>query len=104
MQRFGRNKKRRLRELEELLQYHDLNMEVIGIMRQTAEEGLGVQCTFVDDNMTYMVALAQRAVLAGLIDDASPGTKQRLLTTVEPTRANHETALGRKIDKAASRD
>ena len=46
-------------------------------MREYTMEGLGFNCTFVDDNMKVIVGLAQRAVLAGLASDFSADMQHR---------------------------
>src|SRR5262245_36161839 len=46
-------------------------------MRQWCKEGLGFNCTFVDDDMKVIVGLAQRAVLAGLATDFDADMQKR---------------------------
>jgi len=65
--------------------------------RRWAEEGLGFNCTFVDDDMKLIVGLAQRAVLAGLMSDFSPDMQLRFSAAAEKHRASHEHSLGRAI-------
>lgn len=98
--RFGRNQKRKLQERIESLEFAnrmDLSKEAVHIMRETCANGLGMNCTFVDDEMTLLVGLAQRAVLGGLATDAQPDTLKRMMGAAEPHRAAHERALGRPI-------
>jgi hypothetical protein len=79
----------------------ELNSEALGIIRQTANEMLGGNCTFVDDDMKLACHLAQRAVLAGLHGDIkSEGLRQNLERAAEAHRARHEEALGRPIQRA----
>lgn len=75
----------------------DLNGEAIMGMRQVVMDGLGVNCTFVDDNVRLIVALAQRAILAGLDSDVSDDMRKRFSAAAESARADHESALGYKI-------
>ena len=77
--------------------YADLNAGAVDACRQWAKEGLGFNCTFVDDDMRVIVGLAQRAVLAGLASDAQPDMQRRFKEAAEKHRADHEAALGRKI-------
>lgn len=98
--RFGRNQKRKLQERIDALEWEarmDLSHEAVHIMRQTCERGLGMNCTFVDDEMMLLVGLAQRAVLAGLATDAQPDTLRRMTEAAEPHRAAHEKQLGRPL-------
>ena len=98
--RFGRNQKRKLQERIEALEMAnrlDLSKEAVHIMRETCATGLGMNCTFVDDEMTLLVGLAQRAVLGGLATDAQPDTLKRMMNAAEPHRATHEKSLGRPI-------
>lgn len=74
-----------------------LSEEAVHIMRERCEEGLGFSCTFVDDDMNVLVALAQRAVLAGLASDAQPDMKRRMTEAAEKHRDGHERALGYPI-------
>lgn len=75
----------------------DLSDEAVSIMRERCKDGLGMNCTFVDDDMNLLVALAQRAVLAGLASDAKPDTLRRMVEASEKCREGHEKALGRKL-------
>lgn len=79
-----------------------LSAAAVSIMRERCFDGLGINCTFVDDDMNLLVALAQRAVLAGLDADANPDTQRRMREASERVREGHETALGFSI--RASRD
>lgn len=87
------------RERVDREQNADLNEEAVHEMRRVAMEGLGFNCTFVDDNMMVLVGLAQRAVLAGLASDCSPDMQARFTDAAEKHRADHEKALGRPIIK-----
>lgn len=102
--RFGRNQRRkliqRISELEEKQWGLDLSAEAVHLMREACQEGLGVNCTFVDDNMSLLVGLAQRAVLAGLDTDAQPDMQRRFREAAEPHRAAHESAIGRAISQS----
>lgn len=81
----------------ELANRLDLSKEAVHIMRDTCERGLGMNCTFVDDEMMLLVGLAQRAILAGLATDAKPDTLKRMIAAAEPHRAGHEKSLGRPL-------
>lgn len=74
-----------------------LDADAVRIMRDRAREGLGMNCTFVDDDMNLLVALAQRAVLAGLAIDARPHSLRQMEEAASKHRKGHETALGFKI-------
>lgn len=99
--RFGRNQRRKMREqiaqLEERLHYMPLADEALHIVRRTVKEGIGINVAFVDDDATILVALAQRAILAGLDSDAQEPAKRKFSAAAEPHRADHERALGRPI-------
>lgn len=75
----------------------ELSDGAVDAMRRWTREGLGFNCTFVDDEMRLIVGLAQRAVLAGLASDAQPDALRRFTEASEPHRAAHEKALGRPI-------
>ena len=75
----------------------DLNADAVSIMRETADKGLGFNCTFVDDDMKVLVGLAQRAVLAGLASDMTPDMQDRMRKAAEVYRGQHEHALGRPL-------
>ena len=75
----------------------DLADEAVGIMRECAFEGLGFNCTFVDDDMRVIIGLAQRAVLAGLASDFTPDMQRRFSQAAEKHREAHEKSLGRAI-------
>lgn len=77
--------------------YADLAHGAVTNCRRWAEEGLGFNCTFVDDDMRVIVGLAQRAVLAGLDSDAKPDMQRRFREAAEKHRADHERMLGRPI-------
>lgn len=77
--------------------YADLNADAVNACRRWADEGLGFNCTFVDDDMRVLVGLAQRAVLAGLASDFDSGMQDRFLKAAEKHRADHEQSLGRPI-------
>lgn len=76
-----------------------LDADCVAIMRQTAREKLGFNCTFVDDDMAVLTHLAQRAVLAGLDSDFKPDMQRRFKEAAEPFRAEQEAALGRAIER-----
>lgn len=78
-------------------QYADLHAGAVDAMRRWAKEGLNFNCTFVDDDMRVIVGLAQRAVLAGLASDFTPGMQKRLSEASERHRESHEKSLGRAI-------
>ena len=84
-------------EMAERARDCDLANEAVRACREWTDEGLGMNCTFVDDDMRLMVGLAQRAILAGLASDAKPDTLKRMMGAAEPHRASHEKALGRKL-------
>lgn len=92
--RLGRNSRRKLLEQ---VRYLDLANGAVEACREWAREGLGFNCTFVDDDMKVIVGLAQRAVLAGLASDAQPDMQQRFKDAAEKNRSDHERALGRPI-------
>lgn len=75
----------------------DLSDEAVHLMRERCKEGLGMNCTWVDDDMNLLVALAQRAVLAGLAADAEPKSLKRMQEASERNREGHEKALGFQI-------
>jgi len=72
----------------------DVWIGAVEACRRWAKEGLGFNCTFVDDDMRVIVGLAQRAVLAGLASDAKPDMQRRFREAAEPHRAEHEKQLG----------
>jgi hypothetical protein len=80
--------------------YADLNADAVSACRRWADEGLGFNCTFVDDDMRVLVGLAQRAVLAGLASDFDAGMQKRFSDAAEKHRADHERTLGRPIGAA----
>lgn len=80
-----------------------LSDDAVHIMRQCAFEGLGFNCTFVDDDMKVLVGLAQRAVLAGLASDCTEDMQRRFTEAAEKHRAGHERALGHAIKPAEQR-
>lgn len=99
--RFGRNQRRKmLARLRELEGDHDLSLGAICAMREHTKTGLNMNCTFVDDEVRLLVVLSQRAILAGLADDAHPGTLRRMKDHVEQFRAGHEAALGRPLPRS----
>ena len=75
----------------------DLSDGAVDAMRRWAKEGLGFNCTFVDDDMKVIVGLAQRAVLAGLASDFSDDMRRRFTAAAERDRASHEASLGHPI-------
>lgn len=75
----------------------DLAAGAVDAMRQWAKEGLGFNCTFVDDDMKVIVGLAQRAVLAGLASDFSLDMQKRFVAAAEQHREAHEKSLGRTL-------
>lgn len=75
----------------------DIEIDAIGATRRWAEEGLGFNCTFVDDDMKVIVGLAQRAVLAGLASDFNPDMQARFKKAAEKHRESHEKSLGHPI-------
>jgi hypothetical protein len=77
--------------------YTDLNAGAVDAMRRWADEGLGFNCTFVDDDMKVIVGLAQRAVLAGLAADFSPDMQRRFMQAAGRFRRDHEKSLGRRL-------
>lgn len=77
---------------------HDMNAEAIYEVRRIALAATGGNCTFVDDDMALIAALAQRAVLAGLVNDARPFMQIRLSAAAEKDRAMHEATLGYPIE------
>lgn len=77
--------------------YADIAAGAVAACRRWADEGLGFNCTFVDDDMKVIVGLAQRAVLAGLDSDFSPAMRQRFSEAAEKHREGHEKSLGRQI-------
>lgn len=78
----------------------NLSDEAVYIMREACRTGLDFNCTFVDDEMRLLVALAQRAILAGLAKDADPKTLARMIVRAEENRAGHELVLGGPIKSA----
>lgn len=80
--------------------YADLNADAVSACRRWADEGLGFNCTFVDEDMKVLVGLAQRAVLAGLASDFNHGMQQRFTEAAEKHRADHEQSLGRPIPRS----
>lgn len=96
--RFGRRQKRRLLErLHEAEGSLWLAEDAVINTRCWADEGLGFNCTFVDDDMRVIVGLAQRAVLAGLASDFKPDMQRRFKEAAEKHREAHERALGRQL-------
>jgi hypothetical protein len=75
-----------------------MNAEAIYEVRRIALAATGGNCTFVDNDMALIAALAQRAVLAGLVNDARPFMQTRLSAAAEKDRAKHEAALGYPIE------
>lgn len=93
--RFGRNQRRKMSaRLRELEGDYDLSVGAVCAMREHTKAGLNMNCTFVDDEVRLLVALAQRAILVGVAEDAHPGTLRRMKEHVEQFRADHEAALG----------
>lgn len=82
-------------------EHDELHAGAVDAMRRWAEDGLGFNCTFVDDDLRVIVGLAQRAVLAGLAADFSADMQSRFATASEKHRASHERSLGFKIGGAA---
>lgn len=96
--RFGRRQRRQMKlRLRELEGDYDLMLGAVMAMRDHTKAGLGINCSFVDDETWFMVALSQRAILAGLADDISPKTLAIVKAHVEQFRAAHETSLGRSL-------
>ena len=62
--------------------------------RRWARDGLGFNCTFVDDDAKVLVGLAQRAVLAGLATDFDADMQRRFAEAAEKHRGGHEESLG----------
>ncbi len=77
--------------------FSDLNAAAVSIIRRCADEGLGFNCTFVDDDMKVIIGLAQRAVLAGLVSDFNADMQKRFAEAAEKRRSDHEESLGREI-------
>lgn len=75
----------------------DMAWGAVDACRQWAREGLGFNCTFVDDDAKVMVGLAQRAVLAGLASDFAPDMQRRFTEAAEKHREAHERSLGREL-------
>ena len=75
----------------------DMAWGAVDACRRWTKEGLGFNCTFVDDDIKVIVGLAQRAVLAGLDSDAQPDMQRRFREAAEKHRGVHEKALGRSI-------
>jgi hypothetical protein len=48
--------------------------DAIDECRRIVKEGLGINCTFVDDDARLIVILARRAITAGLGDDIDAAT------------------------------
>lgn len=69
----------------------------IDACRKVVREGLGVESSWVDNNARLVVALAQRAVLAGLDTDGDPETVRKMSLAAEVSRYTHEKALGREL-------
>lgn len=81
-----------------------LAAEAGDIVRETAKQYLGGNCTFVCGDIKMLGVLAQRAVLAGLHGDMhSPRTRQNMERAAEAARAEHEAAIGQPIWPAACR-
>ena len=80
----------------------DMAWGAVDACRRWTKEGLGFNCTFVDDDIKVIVGLAQRAVLAGLDSDAQPDMQRRFREAAEKHRGVHEKALGRSIDHLRS--
>lgn len=78
----------------------DLAHDAVMTCRRWADEGLGFNCTFVDDDMKVLVGLAQRAVLAGLASDFNSDMQRRFSEVAEKHRASHERSLGRPISRS----
>jgi hypothetical protein len=78
----------------------DLAHDAVEACRRWADEGLGFNCTFVDDDMKVLVGLAQRAVLAGLASDFAPDMQKRFSEAAERHRSSHEQSLGRPLTAA----
>lgn len=75
-------------------EFAEINAGAVHAMREWAMNGLGFNCTFVDDDMKVIVGLAQRAVLAGLASDFSEDMQRRFHIAAEKHRADHESSLG----------
>jgi hypothetical protein len=86
---------------ETKLNTSELDIGAIHAMRQCAKEGLGFNCTFVDDDMRVIVGLAQRAVLAGLASDFDPDMQKRFMAAAGKHRRAHEKSLGRQLGPRA---
>ena len=54
--------------------WQSLDLAAVQEMREIVKNGLGINCTFVDDDVRLVVALARRAIKAGLAEDADPAT------------------------------
>ena len=67
--------------------------DAVAACRRWTREGLGFNCTFVDDDMRVIVGLAQRAVLAGLASDFEPDMQRRFMDASRRHRATHERSL-----------
>ena len=80
----------------------DLSDDAVEAMRRWTKEGLGFNCTFVDDDMKVIVCLAQRAVLAGLASDFNENMQRSFLAASEKCRADHERSLGFAIAQQAT--
>jgi hypothetical protein len=80
-----------------LVRSDEMAEDALHACRVAAKEGLGFNCTFVDDDVKVLVGLAQRAVLAGLASDFSDDMQQRMKAAAEPNRKDHEAALKRPI-------
>lgn len=78
----------------------DIETGAVDAMRRWAKEGLGFNCTFVDDDMRVIVGLAQRAVLAGLASDFAPDMQTRFIDAAEKHRDGHEASLGFPLTRA----
>ena len=77
-------------------------LDAVRCVRKNLTDGLGVTIAFIDDHAALAVALAQRAVLAGLASDAEPDMRDRLRSAAEAHRSSHEKALGHPICNAAA--
>lgn len=75
----------------------DLSDDAISEIRAITRDGLGLSTAFVDDGCRLAVALAQRAVLAGLATDCDPDALRRMTAAAESNRSGHEAELGFKI-------
>ena len=79
----------------------ELSDAAIHHIREIIKEGTGRNSTFVDDDVSAVVGLAQRAVLAGLhVDITDQKTRERFEAAAERCREDHEKELGFSISKA----